>query len=640
MPLEALLRHIEQAADQGRLRPLDAAFARFLAEQEGNGNPVPPMLGALVSQQSGEGHLCLELDALGALIDQLDLPASWRGPLLDTHALTQQLNTSTVVASNERISATPLVLDNGRLYLRRYWDHERQVASAIQQRLLSPVTPPPGLKQELLRLFPDDGSDAVQWPRVACALAARSAFTIITGGPGTGKTTAVVRLLGLLQTLQLAEHHRPLRIRLAAPTGKASARLNASIASQVAALDVSEAVRAAIPNDVVTLHRLLGARPDSRRFHHQANDRLHLDVLVIDEASMIDLELMSAVLTALPPQARLILLGDKDQLSSVEAGAVLGDLCKRAEAGHYSADTAQWLRDISGDDVTPWIGDDPQPLDQHVAMLRQSHRFDATSGIGRLAQAVNAGRADTAHQLLSSSNDMRWLQATIDKHSLAALVLDASTGYRYYLDQLAAQRPNPQASEQDIDAWARQMLASFGRFQLLCAIRHGDYGVAGLNAQVVSLLHEAGLIASEHGWYEGRPVMITRNDYSLGLMNGDIGIALSVPVEGGLTQLRVAFRISTGTDGVERIRFLQPSRLASHETAYAMTVHKSQGSEFDHVALMLPNEANAVVSRELLYTAITRARSRFTLYATQAVIDSAIAKPTHRYSALAEKVSG
>ncbi|BDU21012.1 exodeoxyribonuclease V subunit alpha [Dyella sp. GSA-30] len=639
MPLEALLRHIEQAADQGRLRPLDAAFARFLAEQDGTGNVVPTMLGALVSQQSGEGHLCLELDALGALIDRLDLPASWREPLLDTPALMQQLNASTVVASDERISATPLVLDNGRLYLRRYWDHERLVASAIQQRLLSPVTPPPGLKQELLRLFPDDGSGAVQWPRVACALAARSAFSIITGGPGTGKTTAVVRLLGLLQTLQLAEHHRPLRIRLAAPTGKASARLNASIASQVAALDVSEAVRAAIPNDVVTLHRLLGARPDSRRFHHQANDRLHLDVLVIDEASMIDLELMSAVLTALPPQARLILLGDKDQLSSVEAGAVLGDLCKRAEAGHYSADTAQWLRDISGDDVTPWVGDDQRPLDQHVAMLRQSHRFGATSGIGRLAQAVNAGRADTAQQLLSSSNDMHWLQSAIDRRSLATLVLDASTGYRYYLDRLTAQRPNPQASEQDIDAWARQALASFWRFQLLCAIRHGDYGVAGLNAQVVSLLHEAGLIASEHGWYEGRPVMITRNDYSLGLMNGDVGIALSVPVEGGLTQLRVAFRISTGTDGVERIRFLQPSRLASHETAYAMTVHKSQGSEFDHVALMLPHEANALVSRELLYTAITRARSRFTLCASQTVIDSAIAKPTHRYSALAEKVS-
>lgn len=642
MPLDALLRQIDQAVGQGRLRPLDAAFARFLAEQEGTGNAVAPMLGALVSQQSGEGHLCLELGALGSLVETLDLPTSWREQLLDSAGLVEQLKASTVVARDEQRLAAPLVLDNGRLYLRRYWDHERLVASEIQQRLLSPVTPPPGLKRELLRLFPDDGNGAVQWPRVACALAAHGSFTIITGGPGTGKTTAVVRLLGLLQTLQLAEHNRPLRIRLAAPTGKAAARLNASIASQVAALDVSAEVRAAIPTDVVTLHRLLGARPESRRFHHQANHRLHLDVLVIDEASMIDLELMSAVLTALPPQARLILLGDKDQLSSVEAGAVLGDLCKRAEAGHYSANTAHWLRDISGDDVTPWIGDDPRALDQHVAMLRQSHRFDATSGIGRLALAVNAGRIGAVRQLLSSpSNDMHWQQTAVDRHSLATLVLDASTGYRYYLGQLTARRPYPHAGEQEVDAWARHTLGSFARFQLLCAIRHGDHGVAGLNAQVVSLLHEAGLIDSEHGWYEGRPVMITRNDYSLGLMNGDIGIALSVPVEDGSTQLRVAFRIAGATDGTgERIRFLQPSRLASHETAYAMTVHKSQGSEFDHVALIMPGEANAVVSRELLYTAITRARSRFTLCATPMVIDDAIAKPTHRYSALAEKVSG
>ena len=642
MPLDALSRLVDPAVSQGRLRPLDAAFARFLAEQEGGTSTIVPLLGALVSQQSGEGHLCLELNALDALIDQLELPTGWRELLLDDQALIQSLSNSAVVARDEQTEASPLVLDHGRLYLRRYWEHERLVAAAIQQRLLLPVTPPPGLMQELLRLFPDNASDTVQWPRVACALAAHGAFTIITGGPGTGKTTAVVRLLGLLQTLQLAEHSRPLRIRLAAPTGKAAARLNASIASQVAALDVSDSVRAAIPTDVVTLHRLLGARPDSRRFHHQANHRLHLDVLVIDEASMIDLELMSAVLTALPAQARLILLGDKDQLSSVEAGAVLGDLCKRADAGHYSADTARWLRQISGDDVSPWIGDDPNPLDQHIAMLRQSHRFDENSGIGRLALAVNAGRADTAHRLLSSpSTDMRWISMAIDRPLLAPLVLDPFVGYRHYLNQLTIQRPGPQADEQALDAWASHALDSFGRFQLLCAIRHGDHGVAGLNAQVASILHDAGLIDSEHGWYEGRPVMITRNDYSLGLMNGDIGVALKVPGADGQTQLRVAFRIAAANEGTgERIRYLQPSRLASHETAYAMTVHKSQGSEFDHVALILPHESHAVISRELLYTAITRARSRFTLYATQTVIDNAIARPTHRYSALAERVSG
>jgi exodeoxyribonuclease V alpha subunit len=640
MPLDVLLRQIDQAAEQGRLRPLDAAFARFLAEQEGTGSPLAPMLGALVSQQSGEGHLCLELGALEDLADQLDLPESWRHILSNAPALAEQLDASTVIAHDEQMSASPLVLDHGRLYLRRYWDHERLVASTIRQRLLTPITPPAGLRQELLRLFPDDNSGTIQWPRVACALAARSAFTVITGGPGTGKTTAVVRLLGLLQTLQLAEHNRPLRIRLAAPTGKAAARLNASIASQVAALDVSEAVRAAIPTDVVTLHRLLGARPESRRFHYQANNRLHLDVLVIDEASMIDLELMSSVLAALPPQARLILLGDKDQLSSVEAGAVLGDLCKRAQEGHYSPATMQWLLETSGDDIGDWTSEDAHLLDQHVAMLRSSHRFDSASGIGRLAQAVNAGDGLVSRTLLSSAQaDLHWQTSPLDRASLRSLVLDTSRGYGYYLQALNAHRPPHSSDQQKYEAWAHRVLEAFECFRLLCALRRGDHGTSGVNAQVASILHQAGKISSESGWYEGKPVLMTRNDYTLGLMNGDIGVTLEVPALDGGTHLRVAFKSDIdGPNGDSRVRLVQPSRLGSYEPAYAMTVHKSQGSEFDHVALILPSENTTVVSRELLYTAVTRTRSSFHLIGSAEIIDSAVLRPTRRHSALTKRL--
>lgn len=640
MPLDALLRQIDQAVDQGRLRPLDAAFARFLAEQEGTGSAVAPMLGALVSQQSGEGHLCLDLSSLDALADQLELPESWHKVLLDAQALTEQLNASAVVADEAQHSASPLVLDQGRLYLRRYWDHERLVASEIQQRLLTPVTPPPGLKQELLRLFPDDGSGAVQWPRVACALAARGAFTIITGGPGTGKTSAVVRLLGLLQTLQLAQHSRPLRIRLAAPTGKAAARLNASIASQVAALDVSEAVRSAIPTDVVTLHRLLGAHPESRRFHHQTNNRLHLDVLVIDEASMIDLELMSAVLAALPPETRLILIGDKDQLSSVEAGAVLGDLCSRAQAGHYSNDTVQWLHQISGDDIAPWASQDAIALDQHVAMLRLSHRFDAASGIGHLAMLVNQGDVDEAVALLAQpSRDLQW-HATSGTEILRQIVLDERTGYRHYLSELHVHRPGLLASSDAYDAWARHVLNAFTRFQLLCAVRGGPQGTIAMNARVAELLHSHGAIEAEHGWYEGKPVMVTRNDYSLGLMNGDVGIALRIPDEGGNLALRVAFQtMSMEPTGAGRVRFIPPSRLTALEPVYAMTVHKSQGSEFDHAVLILPEDVGTWLTRELIYTGITRARTRFGCCASLDALRQAIGQTTTRRSALKERLS-
>jgi exodeoxyribonuclease V alpha subunit len=640
MPLDLLLRHIEQAVDLGCLRPLDAAFARFLAEQEGTGNAAAPMLGALVSQQSGEGHLCLELGSLDDLTDQLELPESWRQVLLNTPALTEQLHLSTVIAREDQISASPLVLDQGRLYLRRYWDHERLVASAIQQRLLTPVTPPPGLKQELLRLFPDDASRTVQWPRVACALAARSAFTIITGGPGTGKTTAVVRLLGLLQTLQLAQHSRPLRIRLAAPTGKAAARLNASIASQVAALDVDEAVRAAIPTDVVTLHRLLGARPETRRFHHQTNNRLHLDVLVIDEASMIDLELMSAVLAALPPETRLILIGDKDQLSSVEAGAVLGDLCSRAQAGHYSNGTIQWLQQISGDDITPWASADAVALDQHVAMLRQSHRFDAGSGIGHLATLVNQGNVDAAIALLARpSRDLQW-HASSGIEVIRQIVLNEHTGYRHYLSELAARRPDRQAPSDTYDDWARHVLNAFARFQLLCAVRGGPEGTIAMNARVAGLLHAQGAIEAEHGWYEGKPVMVTRNDYSLGLMNGDVGIALRVPGDDGNVALRVAFQtMSTEPSGAGRMRFIPPSRLTALEPVYAMTVHKSQGSEFDHAVLVLPQDMDTWLTRELIYTGITRARTRFGCCASLDALRVGIAQTTSRRSALKERLS-
>ncbi|WP_426269514.1 exodeoxyribonuclease V subunit alpha [Dyella kyungheensis] len=653
---DAQATSMELAIERGWLRPLDAAFAQFLVAQDPAASPALPLLGALVSRQQADGHLCLDLSAWESLADDAGWPAGWRAMLAEAAGASSSLLPSALVASPDDASSSgsPLVLDGSRLYLRRYWNHEQRVAQAIGQRLARTHEVSPLLSAQLARLFPASSSDSPDWQRVACALAARGAFTVITGGPGTGKTTTVVRLLGLLQTLHRKETARSLRIRLAAPTGKAAARLQSSISTQIAQLDVDSDVRASIPHQVDTLHRLLGARPDTRRFRHDSSHPLHLDVLVIDEASMIDLEMMSAVLAALPEDARLILLGDKDQLSSVEAGAVLGDLCRRAETGHYDETTAQWLRETTGDRIDAWVRGDARPLDQHVAMLRHSHRFGADSGIGTLAQRVNEGHASQVHALLSQRHaDIAWIDAAADARSLTDLVLDGGAsrflphdgglharGYRHYLQWLQRERPAPRADAKAWDDWARGVLQAFGSFQLLCALRHGPFGAEGLNRQIAGILHQAQLIDTTHEWYEGRPVLVTRNDYSLGLMNGDVGIALRVPDEQGVLHLRVAFEVAGGAgDSSTRIRFVLPSRLSERETVYAMTVHKSQGSEFDHAALVLPTEASAVLTRELLYTGITRARRWFSLLAPSAMLRQAVEQPVHRHSGLHQRWS-
>jgi len=645
MPPDHRLAPLFAAEEQQRLRPLDVAFARFLAEQDADADGAWLLLAALLSRRVADGHLCLDLSLWEPLAEEQAWPAPWREAIA---RILGEMHTPSWIGSGN--DATPLVLDSMRLYLRRYWNHERQVATAIRNRLAQPYAAPAHLRAELARLFA--GDTAPDWPRIACALAARGAFTVITGGPGTGKTTTVVRLLGLLQTLRLRAGERPLRIRLAAPTGKAAARLQSSIQGQLAPLGVDEAARAAIPAQVDTLHRLLGARPDTRRFRHDAAHPLPLDVLVIDEASMVDLEMMSAVLAALPAAARLVLLGDKDQLSSVEAGAVLGDLCRRAEAGHYDPGTAAWLREVSGDDIAPWTDADAQALDQQVVMLRHSHRFGADSGIGRLAQAVHAGDMQAVHALFAAPRpDIAWVAHATGQAELAELVLrggrerfaadgEAPQGYRHYLELLRHERPAIDAGDATHEAWAQRVLDAFGRFQLLCALRRGDYGTEGLNRQIEEILGRERLIDAGHVWYEGRPVLVTRNDYNLGLMNGDVGVALMVPGEDGVPRLRVAFVAagpSEGPDGAS-VRFVLPSRLGELETVYAMTVHKSQGSEFESTALVLPAQDSGILTRELLYTGITRARRRFMLVGGEKVVEIATQRLTLRHSGLRERL--
>ncbi|WP_413703632.1 exodeoxyribonuclease V subunit alpha [Pseudomonas sp. Pseusp16] len=660
-----LLLLLTRWVERGWLRALDKAFVAFLHELAPNDDPLVLLAAALTSHQLGHGHVCLDLfetlkepdfalslppegDVQGAML----LPSQLLGALDGAHwckVLAASNLVALAVDSRDHVRERPLVLSGKRLYLRRYWAYERRIDLSLRERLTEHESTPSDLLQRLTGLFgPARSGEVIDWQKLACALATRSAFSIVTGGPGTGKTTTVVRLLALLQA-PAVEAGKPLRIRLAAPTGKAAARLTESISQQVRTLKVTQDIRDKIPSDVTTVHRLLGSRPGTRHFRHHAGNRLPLDVLVVDEASMIDLEMMANLLDALPAHARLVLLGDKDQLASVEAGAVLGDLCRDAEAGWYSPQTRQWLEAVSGESLqASGLQEDTQgahPLAQQVVMLRHSRRFGEGSGIGQLARWVNQQQPEEARKLLSarSHDDVHSLSLKGEQdRALERLLLDGHgqgpQGYRHYLSVLRNQRPPLDSPLEDSrwTDWARQVLQAFDAFQLLCAVRKGPWGVEGLNQRVTDALLRARLIDSDQQWYEGRPVLMTRNDYGLGLMNGDIGIALKLPEqeghETGRQVLRVAFPRNDGQGGV---RFVLPSRLNDVETVYAMTVHKSQGSEFAHTALILPDALNPVLTKELIYTGITRAKDWFTLIESRAgVFEEAVKRRVKRLSGL------
>ncbi|MCC1497197.1 exodeoxyribonuclease V subunit alpha [Alcanivorax sp. 1008] len=631
------LARLDQWINERWMRPLDRALAAMLIDDGNEQDERVLLLAALASQQLGQGDICVDLQRAVATPAQLfshpprsdssESPLHWlkQQTLAD---LLDALQHSAVVASSEQEHpSAPLIIDNHRLYLRRYFRYETDVAGQISARLAYPLTPPAQLKHRLDTLFPPRQDGQPDWQKIACALASRSAFTLITGGPGTGKTTTVVRLLGLLQSVAM-EQGAPLRIRLAAPTGKAAARLKSSISSAIASLPLDASVRDKIPAEVSTLHKLLGSRPDSRSFRHHRHNPLHADLVVVDEASMMDLDITASLLDALRPDTRLILIGDKDQLSSVEAGAVLGNLCLGADGGQYTSDTVNWLQQNCGEDVSVYAGNG-SALAQQTAMLRVSHRFSADSGIGELARAVNCGQPDQLTAVWQKNHhdiEQRTL-GSLQDHNLTRLAVD---GYSHYLKVLEEKRP---ATDSGIENWATEVLTAFDDFQLLCALREGDAGVAGLNQRIARELYRSGLIGRAEGWYEGRPVIMTRNDYQLGLMNGDVGVTLNLASAEQPVMLRVAFRLADG-----HISLVLPSRLEGVDSVYAMTVHKSQGSEFRHAALVLPDNHQGV-SRELLYTAITRARQHFTVLGTAAAL-TLPARPTVRASGLAARLHG
>ncbi|EJC6253767.1 TPA: exodeoxyribonuclease V subunit alpha [Klebsiella aerogenes] len=597
------------AAEQRLLRPLDVQFALMVAQ---DAPPAVKLAAALLSRDAGEGHVCLPLSRLNAEEALSGKAGEIRDQLLamagEPQDWPQLLLSSSAVSRGDE--PTPMILCGDRLYLNRMWRNELTVARFFNETNRVLEVDEGRLTATLNELFPATGD--IDWQKVAAAVALTRRISVISGGPGTGKTTTVAKLLAAL--IQINDTPR-CRIRLAAPTGKAAARLTESLGAALRKLPLSEEQKALVPADASTLHRLLGAQPGSQRMRYHAGNPLHLDVLVVDEASMIDLPMMSRLIDALPEHGRVIFLGDRDQLASVEAGAVLGDICAWATSG-YTAGRAQELSRLTGATVPAGEGQLAGALRDSLCLLQKSYRFGSHSGIGSLARAVNAGaRAEVKATLRQQFEDIV-LQPLSTTEEYEAMLMAAQEGYGRYL-QLRREQAAPE-----------QMIAAFGEFQLLCALREGPYGVSGVNEQLEQMLHRKRAITlPRHSrWYDGRPVMISRNDSALGLFNGDIGIALERDGE-----LRVWFPMPDGS-----IKSVQPSRLPEHDTAWAMTVHKSQGSEFDHAALILPSRSVPLVTRELVYTAITRAKRRLSLYADEQVLAQAIVTRTERRSGLAE----
>ncbi|EAM9428281.1 exodeoxyribonuclease V subunit alpha [Salmonella enterica] len=593
-----------EAVGQKLLRPIDAQFALTVA---GNDDPAVTLAAALLSHDAGEGHVCLPLSRLMLTEEAHPLLVAWISETATPIDWKKRLLASAAVSCGD--SPAPLILSGDRLYLNRMWCNERTVARFFNEVNQAIAVDEAQLSRILDALFPT--TDEVNWQKVAAAVALTRRISVISGGPGTGKTTTVAKLLAAL--IQMADGER-CRIRLAAPTGKAAARLTESLGAALRQLPLTDAQKKRIPEDASTLHRLLGAQPGSQRLRHHAGNPLHLDVLVVDEASMIDLPMMSRLIDALPPHGRVIFLGDRDQLASVEAGAVLGDICAYVNAG-FTAERARQLSRLTGCAIPAGAGTQAASLRDSLCLLQKSYRFGSDSGIGKLAAAINCGDRSAIQAVFQqgfSDIEKRTLQSSDD---YAGMLDEALAGYGRYL-RLLHEKATPEA-----------ILQAFNEYQLLCALREGPFGVGGLNDRIEqAMVQQRKIHRHPHSrWYEGRPVMIARNDSALGLFNGDIGIALDRG-----QGLRVWFAMPDGA-----IKSVQPSRLPEHDTTWAMTVHKSQGSEFDHAALILPSQRSPVVTRELVYTAVTRARRRLSLYADERILAGAIVTRTERRSGLA-----
>jgi len=619
------LQKLESMLDMaGIFSDIDIHFGRFIARFSDRPEPGVFLAAALTSRATGQGDICLDLASVAAtrLYETPDgSHAVVCPPLTDWRRM---LGVSPAVG--EPGQKCPLILDERqRLYLCRYWEYENNLARAIGQWSGTELQDfnPAALSVYLEKLFPSPKNAEINWQALAAVVTVFKPFSVITGGPGSGKTFTITGILALFLACTLAENPT---ILLAAPTGKAAARLAESIAETKRRLDCPSALLEAIPDQVHTIHRLLKPIFGTPYFRRNSDNPLAADLIVIDEASMVDLALMSKLVQAVAGNARLVLIGDKDQLASVEAGSVLGDICGRQPVHGITrslGDKIERFGRIALHGRLPH-STTPSGLEDCITVLQKNYRFEPQSGIGGLSRAVNKGDSESALSLLNDPAETSIACHDFVSHGKLVPKLSRSIveGYKKYLtinDPMLA-------------------MGEFMRFKVLCALNIGPFGVEHINVLAEQILAQAGLVPriqrGSHPWYRGRPVLITRNDYNLGLFNGDIGITLPDPLSAD-ERLYVYF-----PDPDRGYKRFPPRRLSGHETVYAMTVHKSQGSEFDNVILLLPQKDYPLLTRELIYTGLTRAKKTVSIWGPEAVLETAIGRRIERTSGLREALWG
>lgn len=635
---------------------LNYQFARLIDSKQQNYGYSPlqknlaVLLAALVSHQVAQGHTALRLGSanisnffelknkvstqpfLQSILQKIEQisPLEWQS-VLKNH----------IAFSDSPRKIAPMLFQNGLLYFYRYWQAEHNIATYLHQAVeFSPKIANTQLDEQIIQqLFKDKQTqDEIDWQKVAVATALKQNFSLISGGPGTGKTTTVVKLLLALQLKQLAKNAPLLQIALAAPTGKAASRMKESIEAKLAEeKNLPQGLKEAIPSEAVTIHQLLGARPLTEETKYHAQNPLHYDLLVLDESSMLDLSMMEKIVQALKPSARLIMLGDKDQLASVEAGAIMSELGAFLQYG-YSQQHCDYLKEVTHYQLK---AGEPLPICDSLSHLKHSYRFGEKAWIGELANAVNEQKIQLSWDILEKYKNSDKLETVLypetkemeDKANWTqkSVQLVVDNAVKFYRDYLLA------VKQRELEPQSVSIATIFEKFQqvrFLSALRVGELGVERLNHFIAEGLRHAGLVQFNHSRerYIGKPILITENMLSNKVASGDIGIIL--PDENG--ESRVYFDSKQGES--EQHHNLSLSQVPNYEAAYIMTVHKSQGSEFEHTLLVLPLSISPVLTKELIYTAITRAKDRFTLFGSEKVWKYSVASKTERQSGLKEQL--